>query len=84
MRRRRAVSVGGGVGLIVLVIVGALLSEKAWLRLVCWIYAGLYFALAIGVVVAGREPPSHLMVPSLFLVFALYVMEVRKSVGSRP
>jgi hypothetical protein len=77
-------SIGGGAGLLVLVVIGAFFSESVWLRLVCRVYAGLYLLLAIGLVVAGRNPPSHLMIPLVFVVFALYVMEVRKSVGDPP
>ncbi|MHC4253782.1 MAG: hypothetical protein ACYS9X_32105 [Planctomycetota bacterium] len=77
-------SIGGGAVPLVPVVVGAVLSERRWLRILCRVYAGLYFAPAVGSVAFGGAPASHLIVPLLFLAFGLYVLEVRTDVGAPP
>ncbi len=70
------ISFGGQIGLLCLAVVGLIMSERRWVK----ILSGLYFSLcAIGIVievVRGHSPPSYLIVPLLLLLLAMYVHSV--------
>ena len=74
------ISVGGGIALLLIFVVeGLFLSERRWLRILCWAYLAFY-AAALGVAFAvGELRGVDLCVPSLLLVFALFVHEVKRS-----
>jgi len=74
-------SLGPGAALMALAIIGLILSERLWLRLLCAGYLGIY-VIALGISFAtGEGRLDDLMIPSLLLVFGLVVRSVKKAYG---
>jgi hypothetical protein len=74
-------SFGTGAALMVLAIIGLILSERLWVRLLCAAYLGIY-VIALGISFAtGEGRLDDLMIPSILLVFGLFVWSVKKGYG---
>ena len=71
--------VGGGAGLMALAIIGLILSERLWLRIVCGAYVGLYAAVVAYSIAFGGAPVRVLAVPATFALLALFVASVKKT-----
>jgi hypothetical protein len=73
------ISIGGGLGLLVLALVAAIFSEKLWLRILCGVYVGIYVLVNSAAVIFDDAPAEYLMFPLLLAGLALYLSGVHKT-----
>lgn len=71
-------SVGGGVGVVLLAVLAACFSERAWLRVACYVYVGVFVLGHVVAVALGYLPSERLLVPILISLFACFVIEVKR------
>jgi hypothetical protein len=76
------VSVGAGLGLLVLAIYLVFLTESGWCRVIGGLYIVLFFVLSIIDAFQSPEPALHLVIPGLiaFLIYFAYTLR-NKSKG---
>ncbi len=72
-------SIGGGVGLLVLLVIAAAFAEGAWVRIASAIYVVLVVILAIVDTILNGIHPGRLILLTFLVVFALYVFDVKRA-----
>ena len=72
------VSVGGGVALTLLVIVGVIFAERLWIRITCAAWLGVCVVAVASLALSRELEPQYFAVPSLFVMFAWFVWRVKR------
>ena len=72
------ISLGGGIGLLVIALLAAYFAETRWVRVLCWVYVGMYMLGNVAAVIFGNAPAENLLLPSLLAAFALYLSGVHE------
>ena len=70
------ISVGGGVALLCLAVVGLLMSDRLWVKILSALYLGVYGIGVIIEVVRGEWRSALLIVPGLLFLLGVYVHSV--------
>jgi len=71
----------GAAGLLALAVIGIVLLERLWLRIVCAAFVALYCGVTIARIVLGSMPPAALLLPAALGLLALFVAGVKKTYG---
>ena len=70
------ISVGGGIGLLCMAVVGLIMSERRWVRILSGLYLMLYGVGIVVEVVSGRWNPVYLIFTVTLVLLGLYVYRV--------
>ena len=70
-------SLGGGIVLLCLAMIGIIMSSKLWLRLICFCYLAIYFIGTLFTVITGKYGAEALLMPVLITVFGYYVYYIQ-------
>ena len=70
-------SVGAGLGLLVLAIYCLFLTEATWLRIISGLYITFFFVVSIIAAFQSTEPGLHLIVPGLIAFLMVFAYSIR-------
>jgi hypothetical protein len=70
-------SVGAGLGLLVLAIYCLFLTEGGWLKIVSGLYIAFFFVVSIIAAFRSTEPGLHLIVPGLIALLMVFAYSIR-------
>jgi len=71
------ISVGAGLGLLVLASYCVFLTESGWLRIIGGLYIGLFFVLSVIAAFQSTEPALHLVIPGMMAFLMLFAYSLR-------
>ena len=70
------ISVGGGAGLLCLAVVGVIMSDRPWVKVLSALYLAAYGIGVVVQVVREQWNPGFLIVPLLLVLLGMYVHSV--------
>ena len=66
-------SIGGGIGLLCFAVVGIIMSDRPWVKVLSALYLAVYGIGVVVQVIREQWNPVSLVVPLLIVLFGMYV-----------